>query len=86
MTHVHEDLGAYVLGGLGAEEAERVRAHIAECDSCRAEHAQLAGLPQLLDLAVVAGSAEDALQKCVRLHARSLSSLAKAPRRAPIPQ
>jgi len=59
MTHVHEDLGAYVLGGLGAEEVERVRAHIAECDSCRAEHAQLAGLPQLLDLAVVAGSTED---------------------------
>jgi hypothetical protein len=59
MTHVHEDLGAYVLGGLDAEGAERVRAHIAECESCRAEHASLAGLPQLLDLAVVAGSAED---------------------------
>jgi Putative zinc-finger len=59
MTHVHEDLGAYVLGGLDADEAERVRAHIAECDACRAEHADLAGLPQLLDLAVVAGSGED---------------------------
>jgi hypothetical protein len=59
MTHVHEDLGAYVLGGLDAEEAERVRAHIAGCESCRAEHAELAGLPQLLDLAVVAGSTED---------------------------
>jgi putative zinc finger protein len=59
MTHVHEDLGAYVLGGLDADQAERVRAHIAECDACRAEHAELAGLPQLLDLAVVAGSAED---------------------------
>lgn len=59
MTHVHEDLGAYVLGSLNAEEAARVREHIAECESCRAEHAELAGLPQLLDLAVVAGSAED---------------------------
>jgi hypothetical protein len=59
MTHVHEDLGAYVLGGLDADQAERVRAHLAECDACRAEHAELAGLPQLLDLAVVAGSAED---------------------------
>ena len=59
MTHVHEDLGAYVLGGLSAEDEERVRAHIAECVSCRAEHEELAGLPQLLDLAVVAGSAED---------------------------
>jgi hypothetical protein len=59
MTHVHEDLGAYVLGSLDAEGADRVRAHIAECESCRAEHAELAGLPQLLDLAVVAGSGED---------------------------
>jgi hypothetical protein len=59
MTHVHEDLGAYVLGSLDEADADRVRAHIAECESCRAEHAQLAGIPQLLDLAVVAGSAED---------------------------
>jgi len=59
MTHVHEDLGAYVLGGLDAVEAERVRAHIAECEACRTEHAELSGLPQLLDLAVVAGSGED---------------------------
>jgi anti-sigma factor RsiW len=59
MTHVHEDLGAYVLGSLDADGVERVRAHIAECDACRAEHAALAGLPQLLDLAVVAGSGED---------------------------
>ena len=59
MTHVHEDLGAYVLGSLTADEAERVRAHLAECESCSTEHAELAGLPGLLDLAVVAGSGED---------------------------
>jgi hypothetical protein len=59
MTHVHADLGAYVLGGLDGDESERVRAHLAECETCRAEHAELAGLPQLLDLAVVAGSGED---------------------------
>jgi hypothetical protein len=59
MTHVHEDLGAYVLGSLDAVEAERVREHIAGCEACRSEHATLAGLPQLLDLAVVAGSGED---------------------------
>jgi anti-sigma factor RsiW len=59
MTHVHEDLGAYVLGSLSADEAARVRAHLAECEQCSLEHAELAGLPGLLDLAVVAGSAED---------------------------
>ncbi|MEU9479361.1 zf-HC2 domain-containing protein [Streptomyces sp. NPDC048191] len=41
-------LGAYVLGVLPPAEAERVRAHLAECDGCRAEHDELAGLPALL--------------------------------------
>jgi anti-sigma factor RsiW len=59
MTHVHEDLGAYVLGGLDDDETARVRAHLAECERCAAEHATLAGLPELLDLAVVAGAPED---------------------------
>ncbi|WP_051324041.1 zf-HC2 domain-containing protein [Candidatus Solirubrobacter pratensis] len=59
MTHVHEDLGAYVLGSLAEDEVERVRAHLAGCEICAAEHAALAGLPALLDLAVVAGSTED---------------------------
>jgi hypothetical protein len=58
-THVHEDLGAYVLGALSPAEAERIRAHIAECADCAAAHAELDGLPQLLDLAVVAGAGEE---------------------------
>jgi Putative zinc-finger len=58
MTHVHEELGAYVLGSLDPDDAARVRAHLAECESCAAEHADLAALPPLLDLAVLAGSAE----------------------------
>jgi hypothetical protein len=59
MTHVHEDLGAYVLESLDDDDAARVRAHLAECERCAAELADLAGIPQLLDLAVVAGTAED---------------------------
>jgi anti-sigma factor RsiW len=59
MTHIHADLGAYVLGSLASDEAERVRVHLAECETCTAEHAQLAGIPQLLDLAVAAGTTED---------------------------
>ncbi|MEU7061969.1 zf-HC2 domain-containing protein [Streptomyces sp. NPDC046197] len=52
MSAEHDDLrpalGAYVLGTLPSAEAERVRAHLAECAECQAEHAQLAGLPALL--------------------------------------
>jgi hypothetical protein len=59
MTHVHEDLGAYVLGILNPAEQQRVDAHLASCDECRAEHADLSGLPRLLDLAVVADAGEE---------------------------
>ncbi|WP_028798961.1 anti-sigma factor family protein [Streptomyces sp. 142MFCol3.1] len=41
-------LGGYVLGTLPPAEMEQVRAHLAGCAECRAEHAQLAGLPALL--------------------------------------
>ncbi|MET8771564.1 zf-HC2 domain-containing protein, partial [Streptomyces sp. NPDC004658] len=52
MSAEHDDLrlalGAYVLGILPPEEAEPVRAHLAQCAECQAEHARLAGLPALL--------------------------------------
>ncbi|PZH13120.1 hypothetical protein C1I97_11975 [Streptomyces sp. NTH33] len=41
-------LGGYVLGTLPPAEREQVRDHLAGCAECRAEHAQLAGLPALL--------------------------------------
>jgi hypothetical protein len=41
-------LGGYVLGTLSPAEAEHIRAHLAECARCRAEYAELAGLPALL--------------------------------------
>jgi anti-sigma factor RsiW len=59
MTHVHEDLGAYVLGSLDEGDASRVRAHIDECPHCAEAYAELSGLPGLLDLAVVASTAEE---------------------------
>jgi anti-sigma factor RsiW len=59
MTHVHIDLGAYVLGALGPADEERIRAHLDECPDCAAAYAELQGLPQLLDLAVVAGAGEE---------------------------
>jgi hypothetical protein len=44
-------LGGYVLGALEPDEADAVREHLPGCAGCRAEHASLAGLPELLDLA-----------------------------------
>lgn len=62
MTGNHEqirlDLGAYVLGGLSAEEARDVEAHLATCAECRAELASIEALPALLD-AVPASRAEE---------------------------
>jgi anti-sigma factor RsiW len=43
-------LGAYVLGGLSAQEASRVRAHLRRCAKCLDEHKKLARVPSWLDL------------------------------------
>ncbi len=59
MTHVHEDIGAYVLGGLDSDSERRVREHLATCPECAQAHAELAGIPALLDLAVVTGATDD---------------------------
>ncbi len=47
--HVREELGAYVLGGLGPGERRAVDAHLAECQRCRDELARLSVLPGVLD-------------------------------------
>src|SRR3954452_3586508 len=59
MTHVHEDIGAFVLGALDQDSEKRVREHLSTCQECAAAHAELAGIPGLLDLAVVTGATED---------------------------
>jgi len=59
MTHVHEDIGAFVLGALDEDSEKRVREHLATCPECAAAHSELAGIPGLLDLAVVTGATED---------------------------
>jgi anti-sigma factor RsiW len=37
-----EELGAYLLGALEPDEAERMRRHLKECARCRAQYAELA--------------------------------------------
>jgi len=48
--HVRVLLGAFVLGGLSAQEASMVRAHLRRCARCRAVHDELAPVPTWLDL------------------------------------
>jgi hypothetical protein len=47
---VRMSLGVYVLGALDDEEIPEVEAHLDECPLCRAELAELSGLPAVLDL------------------------------------
>jgi anti-sigma factor RsiW len=47
-AHVRLELGALVLGALDADDRARVEAHLAGCDECCAELAELAPLPGLL--------------------------------------
>jgi hypothetical protein len=44
----HVLLGAYILGGLDAEERGRFEAHLRECAQCRAQVSDFAPLPALL--------------------------------------
>lgn len=53
--HVQELLGAYLLGGLGAAEADEVRAHLDRCPACRVEHDDLALVPAWLSMLPAAG-------------------------------
>ena len=48
---VRHDLGVYALGALPSDEEDRVREHLASCSDCRHEHARLAAMRPLLDLA-----------------------------------
>jgi hypothetical protein len=59
MTHVHEDIGAFILGALDTDGEKRVREHLSTCPECAAAHAELAGIPGLLDLAVVTGATDE---------------------------
>lgn len=44
-SHVMDELGAYILGGLRPAEAASVSAHLRVCTRCRAEYDYLAAVP-----------------------------------------
>ena len=47
--HDLDELAAYALGALGADEASRVEAHLGACADCRAELAELRQVSDELD-------------------------------------
>jgi anti-sigma-K factor RskA len=49
--HPHPDLGGYVLGALEPAERADFEEHLAGCERCQAEVAELRGLPALLEQA-----------------------------------
>ncbi len=46
----HQLLGAFILGGLDADEHRAFTRHLRGCTTCQSEAAQFSGLPALLDL------------------------------------
>ena len=44
----HQDLAGYLFGILDPDQTDAFEAHLAACESCRAEVSDLAGLPALL--------------------------------------
>ena len=72
----HELLGAYLLGRLDAAETAAFRHHLAGCERCRAEEAELAEVAVLLQRTSPVAPPEG-------LEARVLAAVADAARRAP---
>ncbi|MFB6713131.1 MULTISPECIES: anti-sigma factor family protein [unclassified Streptomyces] len=82
-------LGGYVLGTLSPAEMEQVRVHLAECDECRAEHAELAGLTALLakvseaEVEAAPAASEELADRLVR---RAAATAQPQPAAAVVPQ
>ena len=52
-------LGGYVLDALEPEESEALGRHLETCPRCRREHAELAGVPALLDVLDAPAAAQE---------------------------
>jgi anti-sigma-K factor RskA len=89
----HVEVGAYLLGKLEAEEAERFEAHLDGCADCRRHLDELGGLPALLAQAAPATPVPDGLRArtltAVRKRAAEVEQAADAeeasPAEAPVP-
>jgi hypothetical protein len=79
-------LGGYVLEALEPDEMAAEREHLPDCPACSAEHASLAGLPALLDLAAPLDAPDEPLspafeEALLDRFARDRESAAPEPKR-----
>jgi hypothetical protein len=69
--HVQDELEAYALGALDQAAANRVAAHIAECEACRRDAASLAAVVDTLPEAVPLRDPRPALRERILAGARA---------------
>jgi len=74
---LREAVGAYLLGGLEPAEADEVAAHLSECESCRADYAELADLVPLMAMV----TEQDAVRGPVRPEPAVLGRVLETSRR-----
>jgi len=72
------DVAAYALGALEADEVERFEAHLAECQRCTAELAEFQGVVDLLPAAVPPAIASPALKGRIMAVVNSEAELLRA--------
>ena len=74
---LREAVGAYLLGALEPAEADEVAAHLSECESCRADYAELADLVPLMAMV----TEQDAVRGPVRPEPAVLGRVLETSRR-----
>src|ERR1700724_4321890 len=63
MSHLGDRLSALVAGELGGAERDRAHAHLARCEQCRTEAAELRALKQKLRALMTGAPAEAAMTR-----------------------
>jgi anti-sigma factor RsiW len=82
MSHLGDRLSALVDGELDAAESDRAHAHLASCEKCRAEAAELRALKQQMRTLIAGAPAEAAMtRRLVAMTGPGGPSGAKPPRR-----
>jgi anti-sigma-K factor RskA len=83
-------LGAFALGAVDAEEATRVRAHLATCAECQAEMAELwlavDSLPETIEPLEPPAALRGRIAEAIAAEAASPASAPPAPLAAPAPE
>ena len=72
------DTGAFVMGGLGAEEHQRFGAHLVDCDRCNADIAEVLPVLALLESTFASGATRAEDDPSVGLRQRVVAAVERA--------